>query len=208
MVEEENKKDMKRTYKNCEKQHIGDSDISTLVLVGCRGNEVVSETLHFGEDSSYSAYIVDEDVLIGEHYKKVATFSKWLKIYDDCGLAYTTAAKTINVYRAKEMGCIIQLVNSLSYDELIDKYRIENGYFVKDGREYILMQQAYHDGRDYTALAVCVQDEVDKTGLQKCYIVTWNILDDEEDEFFNADWHQPDDVEVDGYYNVLEGVHF
>ena len=103
---------MKKTYKDFEKRFIGSSDISSLTLVGCRNEEgLVSEQLSFGEDGSYHAYVVTEpDVEIGVHYKKVATFTDWLKIYDEDGRTFDERAREINIYRAGDFGCIIELL--------------------------------------------------------------------------------------------------
>lgn len=103
------------TYKDYEKKHIGCSDIACLILVGCRASEgVKAEKLLFGEDGSYSAYVVEqtehEDVKIESHYTKVATFNHWLKIYDDDGKTFACRGKEINIYRAGEFGCIIQIL--------------------------------------------------------------------------------------------------
>lgn len=101
----------KVSYKNCETRLIGDSDIATLILSGCdKNNKLKLSQLHFGKDASYKAYIVDEHAEIGNHYIKVDTFTQWLRIYDDYGLTYRVEASEINIYRAGEMGCIIQLI--------------------------------------------------------------------------------------------------
>ncbi len=99
-----------KNYKECGQQPIGDSDIATLILVGCREEGLQIEQLHFGEDGSYDAYIINADTEIGSHYHKVATFHHWLKIYDDEGLTYKAEGKEINIYRAGEYGCIIQII--------------------------------------------------------------------------------------------------
>lgn len=100
-----------KSYKECDKISIGQSDIAALILVGCRNEEgVVSEPLHFGEDGEYHAYIIDcEEVEIGSHYKKVAIFHHWLKIYDDDSRVFYRLAREINIYRAGDFGCIIEL---------------------------------------------------------------------------------------------------
>ncbi len=101
-----------KNYKDFEKQYIGSSDIATLILVSCKGEEgLKTEQLHFGEDGSYNAYIVDADTEIGSNYRKVTTFNHWLKIYDDEELTYKVDAKEINIYRAGDFGCIIQILN-------------------------------------------------------------------------------------------------
>lgn len=107
-------KDMK-SYKEFEKRYIGTSDIATLILVGCGENGLNLQELHFGEDNSYQAYICTENnVEIGEHYKKVSEFSHWLKIYDDEEKVIEFNADKITVYRAAMMGCIIHLINNES----------------------------------------------------------------------------------------------
>lgn len=100
-----------KNYKDFEKQYIGSSDIASLILAGYKDGEwFVTMPLHFGKDGSYSAYIVEGETEIGSHYEKKAEFDSWLKIYDDEELVKTFDAKKIIVYRAAEMGCIIQII--------------------------------------------------------------------------------------------------
>lgn len=104
-----------KSYKDFEKIYIGDSDIASLVLVGCKHNEkgeslgASTELLHFGEDNSYRAYYVTEPCKIGEHYRKVASFNSWLKIYDDTEKTFDVYGD-FNIYRAGMFGCIIEKV--------------------------------------------------------------------------------------------------
>jgi len=102
-----------KSYKDFEKRYIGDSDIAALILVGYKDNEgLVTQILNFEEDGDYRAYIVrGADVEIGTHYKKVATFNSWLKVYDDDTKILDENAGEINVYRAGMRGCIIQLID-------------------------------------------------------------------------------------------------
>ena len=101
-----------KTYKDFGKQYIGSSDIASLILVGCNKNkkELQLKELHFGGDGSYRAYIVYGNAEIGKHYKKVEEFNSWLKIYDDEELVREFNGEKIIVYRAAEMGCIIQVI--------------------------------------------------------------------------------------------------
>lgn len=99
-----------KNYKDYEKEFIGSSDIATLILAGCGEDGVKISTLHFGSDGTYRAYIVDQDTEIPDHYKLVDEFESWLKIYDDEELTYKAYAREIKVYRAAEMGCIIQVI--------------------------------------------------------------------------------------------------
>lgn len=104
-----------RYYKDCPVLNMGYSDIAALVLVGFKENEsagAVSELLKFGSDGSYKAYIVPEDTAIPEHYKKITTFNKWLKVYDDGQRIIEFRAKKINIYRAGNFGMIVQLIES------------------------------------------------------------------------------------------------
>lgn len=103
-----------KIYKDFKKEYIGDSDISTLIMMGYSEKEkdgLSLKKLSFGEDCAYGAYIVKGKAEIGSHYKLVAEFSYWLKIYDDYEKVKLFEADIIKVYRAGEMGCIIQLLN-------------------------------------------------------------------------------------------------
>lgn len=95
-----------KNYKEYEKQIIGTSDVASLTL----RYPMSTNILYFGEDNTYKAYVVDADAEIGEHYKLESEGHTWLKIYDDCSLTAEFKADVIKVYRAKEMGCIIQLI--------------------------------------------------------------------------------------------------
>ena len=99
-----------KNYKEYERKYIGGSDIAALVLVGCDENGAKTQLLDFGGDNSYMAYIVDENAEIGAHYKEVATFNYWLKIYDDHERTFSVYAKEIKIYRAGDYGCIIQII--------------------------------------------------------------------------------------------------
>ncbi len=101
-----------KTYRDFEKIYVGESDIASLILVGCyKEDELKTQVLNFGGDGTYGAYIVtDTDAEIGNHYKKVATFNHWLKIYDDNEKTYEVRAKEITIYRAGDFGCIIQII--------------------------------------------------------------------------------------------------
>jgi len=98
-------------YKEYDKISLGYSDIAALVMVGYKPRiGAVPQMLNFGEDSHYSAYLVDGEAEIGSHYTLIAEYYTWLKIYDDDDLVARFDGTTIRVYRAGEMGCIIQVV--------------------------------------------------------------------------------------------------
>ena len=103
----EREENIMKNYKEYEKRFIGASDIAALILVGCDENGLKTSTLDFGEDGSYMAYVVDEDAEIGAHYKKVADFKHWLKIYDDDELTYRINAQEINIYIAPEILAVL-----------------------------------------------------------------------------------------------------
>lgn len=99
-----------KSYRDFDKEHIGISDIATLILVGSGEDDLNLVALNFGEDGSYYAYIVDAPAEIGSEYNLVATFDSWLKIYDDVGLVALFRAPKINVYRNRGKGCIIEKI--------------------------------------------------------------------------------------------------
>lgn len=100
-----------KSYKDFKEDYIGSSDIAALIAVGCGKRGIKSEIIHFFEDASYDAYIVNGEAEISSHYIEVATFNHWLKIYDDNELVKEFKADTIKVYRAGDFGCIIQLLD-------------------------------------------------------------------------------------------------
>lgn len=95
-------------YKDYDKNYIGESDIARLILSYPGG----VQALNFGEDGEYYAYIIDGDTIIGDHYKKVLQASTWLEIYDDTGLIRKFKGNRINIYRAGDFGCIIQIIEA------------------------------------------------------------------------------------------------
>lgn len=107
-----------RSYKDYEKHSIGSSDIAALTFTGIKPLiGLAAEMIKFGSDGNYTAYFVDENAVIGPHYQKIATFSHWLKIYDDSELVRTLRHDgLINVFRAGEFGCIIQCTRSPDAD--------------------------------------------------------------------------------------------
>lgn len=95
-----------KTYKDFEKTYIGGSDIARLIYTS--GDEQIGY-IRFIEDGSYSAYIVDAETDIPEHYSLVASGTSWLKIYDDDGLTLSTPRGAWEIYRAGNFGCIIRV---------------------------------------------------------------------------------------------------
>lgn len=100
------------SYKLCNKEYIGSSDRAMLTLTGFDSdNKEFLYELAFGEDNTYNAYIAYENTDIGEHYKRVVEFFSYMEISDDDGFVTEYKADKICVYRAGEMGCVIQLIN-------------------------------------------------------------------------------------------------
>ena len=110
-IYEKRDNDMK-DHHDYEKKSIGGSDVAALTLVGCGKDGLKASILHFGGDGEYRAYIVDEECEIPSYYELQEEFTSWMKVYDDEGLTYRADAEIIRIYRAREMGCIIQLVNA------------------------------------------------------------------------------------------------
>lgn len=97
-----------KNYKDYRKMNIGSSNIAALIMAG--GGQKNPSWLLFGEDGSYFAYIVDENVILPEHYSETIQFDIWMKIYDDDGLVRDFHADQIKVYQAGAFGVIIQLI--------------------------------------------------------------------------------------------------
>lgn len=104
--------EVKKTYKSNLPEFIGTSDIASLTV---RAGEFIG-ALDFGEDGSYSAYIVeDAAVVIPDYYACVFEgVANWLNIYDDNMLNFSKRfdnLKNIKIYRAGDFGCIIQILD-------------------------------------------------------------------------------------------------
>lgn len=119
-----------KNYKEYAKQHIGGSDVSALTVTAFGENGLEAHVLKFGTDGEYFAYIVDADCQIPDHYELTLhvspytiTFhgqdgsithgvpSGWFKIYDDGKMQFSSDfTNGMNVYRAGERGCIIQIL--------------------------------------------------------------------------------------------------
>lgn len=101
---------MSKNYKDFTKTCIGGSDVAVLTLTGFSYDiGIFCELLHFGGDGEYSAYIVDEDTAIPDHYEPVVTFHEWVNVYDDHGMYDCISGDEIRFYRAGNYGCIIQV---------------------------------------------------------------------------------------------------
>lgn len=115
-------------YKEYMPQYIGGSDIATLIVVGMRPEydhsmayPVLTMPLPFGEDGDYRAHVIDERAELPSHYKFFASFSNWIKIYDDTGLAYEVDAPEIELYRAGKRGILIRVIGKQvnTIDEIV-----------------------------------------------------------------------------------------
>lgn len=84
-----------KNYKEYEKSYIGASDYAALLITGCKDGKLHSQYIHFGEDGTYSAYVVDGNAEIGSHYELEGEFENWLKVYDDHGLIETFYANVL-----------------------------------------------------------------------------------------------------------------
>lgn len=101
-----------KSYKEFDQEVIGDSDIASLIMIGIGMDGLRTQVLEFNQDGRYHAYIVKGKAKIGKHYRKVAEFNSWMKIYDDDTCTGSFKAEKILVYRSGEFGCIIQLLEA------------------------------------------------------------------------------------------------
>ena len=94
-------------------ENVGGSNIASLLYRF--GGEVEGGSrfgeIHFGGDFyDCHAYVVDENAKIGDHYHLVAEGTSWLMLYDDDTKRADVYADRIKIYRAADMGLIIQLI--------------------------------------------------------------------------------------------------
>ena len=97
----------------------------------------------------------------------------------------------------------------------IKKMRKKFGHFIYEGKEFVLIGQAYLSTDSvgnpcYTTGAFCVSDEESENGFRQMYIVTWKIKEDYNPEYMDedmaCDWNNPVNVKESfcTYYNIKE----
>jgi len=96
-----------RTTKDKPKEYIGYSDSAFLVLVG-EADELTAKVLKMGGDGDYFTYMMGEEYC-PDYYKLVATFKKWVRVYDDERLVKTYRGDIIEFWRAGDYGVAIRI---------------------------------------------------------------------------------------------------
>lgn len=172
----------KKSYKDFQKVPLGGSDKAQLTLIG-GDKRLMPETftLNFGEDNDYSAYLVEGECQIGDHYELWKEFRGYMSIYDDTGVVanYRVGVNgLIRVYRAGEMGCIIQLLpreakylSTQLLDGIIDALPTEPGDFIWTDGDMVLCPTE--------ELAESIADILDAQGSD---MAVTGYYDPEEDE--------------------------
>jgi len=105
-----------KNYKDFEKRLLGSTDIATLKVITNSENYELAT----GMDSSFSAYWIEGDAEIGEHYNLLKKFENvtWLVIGDEINLniveTYSDGAiftpKEVRIYNSGYHGYIIQVL--------------------------------------------------------------------------------------------------
>ena len=93
-------------------KYIGFSDIASLVLRGSRGVDgfPTVQELFFGGDGDYYAHVVKDGEKVPSHYELCYSCKGWLKIYGDRECEAEFRGGRINVYRAGQYGCTIEVL--------------------------------------------------------------------------------------------------
>ena len=86
-----------------------------------------------------------------------------------------------------------------------EQMKVSNGFFMYEGRTYVLTEQAYDDGCYYRATAICTED-ISDDGFRPAYDVMWDYADtDLDDPADDIDWEHPYDVSQRGEYCEQDG---
>lgn len=89
------------------------------------------------------------------------------------------------------------------------------GYFVHNGKEFILIQQAYLSTDAfgcpcYESTAFSLSDKEDEDGYRKAYNVIWRIKDNYDPECMEedmaCDWSNPYEVKESGEYSIEDNI--
>ena len=103
-----------KSYKDGGIVNLGYSDIAQLTMVVFDGEDILRTAIRFGQDGRYKAYLIGADCPIPDHYRLVEEYwtsgDGWVWIFDDDRKTFTeTVREYIKVYRAGDLGCIIQI---------------------------------------------------------------------------------------------------
>ena len=100
-----------RTYKSFKRIKLGESINSSLLA---RGYDNLAE-IKMGKSGKYSAYFVNEEISIPEHYTKVFECHNWLSIYDDDVKVAEIRAELIQIFRAGDFGMIVYAPSAVMF---------------------------------------------------------------------------------------------
>lgn len=128
--------------------NLGISDIGNIIISApIIGNEDYVATLHFTEDGSYKAYLLEKDMQVPEHYRKVMDITSWIKIYDDDGIVFEARCSKIEIYRAGTFGVIIKMCDDY---EIIPDNSGEKDIYLSSLRRFIcsLIKEHYNGTED------------------------------------------------------------
>ena len=166
---------------------LGGSDIATLIMVGmtmenrpATVSHLEMKELNFGEDGEYSAWLVDGDTAVPEHYTLTAEFKNWLKIYDDEGYCTYFTAPFIRVYQAGQFGCLIQLCQEYSSIKQLKEMLKSDKKIIAEVMEEEVKRILNSDKTTYqiakeTGVSTAIIDNY-RTGKSKIENMTMSIL--------------------------------
>ena len=166
---------------------LGGSDIATLIMVGmtmenrpATVSHLEMKELAFGEDGEYSAWLVDGDTTVPEHYTLTAEFKNWLKIYDDEGYCTYFTAPFIRVYQAGQFGCLIQLCQEYSSIKQLKEMLKSDKRIIAEVMEEEVKRILNSDKTTYqiakeAGVSTAIIDNY-RTGKSKIENMTMNIL--------------------------------
>ena len=160
---------------------LGGSDIATLIMVGMTTEDRPATTSHldmkelnFGEDGEYSAWLIDGDTDVPEHYTLTAEFKNWLKIYDDEGYCTYFRSPFIRVYQSGQFGCLIQLSQEYTSIKKSDK-RIIAEVMEEEVKRILNSDKTTYQIAKETGVSTAIIDNY-RTGKSKIENMTMNIL--------------------------------
>lgn len=166
---------------------LGGSDIATLIMVGMTMENRPATTSHlemkelnFGEDGEYSAWLIDGDTSVPEHYTLTAEFKNWLRIYDDEGYCTYFTAPFIRVYQAGQFGCLIQLCQEYSSIKQLKEMLKSDKKIIAEVMEEEVKRILNSDKTTYqiakeTGVSTAIIDNY-RTGKSKIENMTMSIL--------------------------------
>lgn len=84
----------------------------------------------------------------------------------------------------------------------LERMKREHGSFLYEGKEYVLIDEAFIDDAEYKARVLCAEEKPDEDGVYRLYMAYWDIRPEYDPDFMQEDmaceWENPRELRDKG----------